>query len=110
MFTDFSSFMNWMAGPGIAYLVGIVMSLVASKFVWWNSLAKEIKIVTPIVLSVVFAFAIRALNVPEIVNNPDLNFAFYAIIFYLSTQKQNEANNKLAFDKEMRALEVASFL
>lgn len=100
---NLQDFMNWMAGPGIVYLVGIVMSMIAHKFPNWNNLAREIKIVVPVVLAVAIAFIVRALNIPEIVNNSDLNFAFYAILYYLATQKQHEANKKLDYIEEIRS-------
>ncbi len=90
--TTLSDFINWLAGPGLPYFVGVILSLLASKFPAWNNLPREIKIAVPVVLAVVSAFAFRALNVPEIVNNPDLNFAYNIIIFYLASQAQHERN------------------
>jgi hypothetical protein len=99
MFTDFSSFMNWLAGPGLPYFVGLVMSLIASRFPQWDKLPKEVKIVTPIALAVAFAFVVRLISIPSILQNGDLNFAFNVIIFYLSSQVQNDRNNKREADK-----------
>lgn len=99
---NLQDFMNWMAGPGIVYLVGIVMSLIASKFPQWDNLAREIKIVVPVVLAVAIGFAVRALNIPVITNDPNLNFAFYTILYYLATQKQHEANQKNEYLREIR--------
>ena len=88
-----ADFVNWLAGPGLPYFVAVIMSLIAAKFPAWNNLAREIKIVVPVVLAVVFAFVFRALNVPAIVENVDLNFAYNIIIFYLASQAQHARND-----------------
>lgn len=94
MFENFSEFVVWLAGPGLPYFVGIVMSILASRIPAWDKLPTEVKATVPFVLAVVFGFAVRALNVPAIVNDPNINFAFNTIIFYLSTQAQYDRNNQ----------------
>jgi hypothetical protein len=76
------------------------MSLIASRFPQWDKLPKEVKIAVPVILAVAFAFVVRLIAVPEILQNNDLNFAFNTIIFYLSTQAQNDRNNAREAEKQ----------
>lgn len=89
-FETVTEMITWLSGPGLPYVTGIVMSLLASNIKAWASLPSFVKSVTPFVLAVVFAYVFKFLNVPAFVNDINVNFIFNVVIFYLSTQKQYE--------------------
>lgn len=89
-FETVTELITWLSGPGLPYVTGLVMSLLASNFRAWATLPSFIKSSAPFVLAVVFAYVFKFLNVPAFVNDINVNFIFNVVIFYLSTQAQYE--------------------
>jgi len=99
-FQSVSDFLNWLIGPGLPVVVGICVSLLASRIPEWNKLPSGIKAIVPPILAVTFAYVGKfLLTVPVIVSNPDADFIFNMVLFYLSTQWQHE-QNKLRATKQ----------
>jgi len=91
-FQTLSDFLSWLSFAGLPWFVGIVVSLLASRVELWNKLPSDVKAFVIPCIAVIFAFVFRSLNVPFIVDNPDVNFAYQVILFYLSSQKQHDRN------------------
>lgn len=89
-FSDLSGFLAWIvAGPGVVFLVGVTMSLLASNIKVWATLPHDVKAVVPFLLAGIYAYvASYLLTIPAIVLNPQLNVMFQAALFYLASQYQ----------------------
>jgi hypothetical protein len=92
-FQTVSDFLTWFIGPGLPVVVGICVSLLASRIPQWNELPSYLKAIVPPILAVTFAYIGKfLLTVPVIVSNADANFIFQMVLFYLSTQWQHDKN------------------
>jgi len=94
MFENFSDLLLWATGVGLPIIVGIVMSLFASRVPQWDNLPSTVKAVIPFIVAVLVAYVGKYLNVPAIVNNEHVAFIFDVCMFYLASQYQNDRNNK----------------
>jgi hypothetical protein len=92
-FDSVSDFLVWLIGPGLPVVVGICVSLLASRIPQWNALPKEVKAIVPPILAISFAYIGKfLLTVPVIASNADADFIFTMALFYLSTQWQHDQN------------------
>lgn len=88
--TDFGQVLLWIAGIGAPAIVAYVLSWVVENWKVWSTLPKEVKFLTPMIVSVLLSLgAAQLLKYPEVIATiqPWFQVVMSAVIAYLSSQK-----------------------
>jgi hypothetical protein len=87
-FTTLGEFISWMAtGPGLVVAMGFVESYILERFPFWLKLDSSIKAGLVILFAGLFSYGMSFLSgLTAIVNDPQLNLVFMALVFYVSSQ------------------------
>jgi hypothetical protein len=101
--TSLGSVLLWLAGGiGGPAVVMQILSLLGSKWAWWNNLPSFVQFVIPMVLSVLIALgASLLLTKPDIVAalNPVYVIIMQTVVAYLASQKQYQTTKTLEYKK-----------
>ena len=87
-FTSFGQFISWLAtGPGLVVAMAFVESYILERFPFWLKLDSTIKSGLVIFFAGLFSYGMSFLSgLTAIVNDPQLNLVFIALLFYVGSQ------------------------
>jgi len=87
-FTSLGQFITWLAtGPGLVAALAFVESYILERFPFWLKLDSTIKAGLVILFAGLFSYGMSMLSgLSSIVNDPQLNLVFIALLFYVSSQ------------------------
>lgn len=88
-YTNFQSVLEWLAGMGGPYLVGVLISWLAENWVKWHTLPRWVKFFAPMLVSVLISIgAVLLMQQTEFVGqaSPWFRLVAQAIIAYIGTQ------------------------
>jgi hypothetical protein len=87
-FTTLGGFLLWLAtGPGLVVAMSFVESYILERFPFWLKLDTSIKAGLAILFAGLFAYGMTFLSgLTAIVEDPQLNSVFVALVFYVGSQ------------------------
>ena len=87
-FKTLGEFIAWLAtGPGVVVAMSFVQSYILERFPFWKTLDSSIKAGLVILFAGLFSYGMSfLLGLTAIVNDPQLNLVFIALLFYVGSQ------------------------
>ena len=87
-FNTLGEFITWLAtGPGLIVAMSFVQSYILERFPFWKTLDSSIKAGVVILFAGLFSYGMSFLSgLTAIVNDPQLNLVFIALLFYVGSQ------------------------
>lgn len=89
-YTQLQQVLVWIAGIGAPAIVAYVLSLVVENWAGWSTLPHTVKVIVPMVVSVLLSVgASYLLKYPDIISQiqPTFQVTMSAILAYLASQK-----------------------
>lgn len=89
-FTNLKVALEWLAGVGGPFVVGVMMSWLIENWKGWHTLPRWVKVVAPMLASVVIAVAATLIGQQEQFiseTSPYFRLVMQAILTYVGTQK-----------------------
>jgi chromate transport protein ChrA len=88
--TNLGMVLLWIAGIGAPSIVAYVLSWVVENWKVWSTLPKEVKFLTPMIVSVLLSIgAAQLLNYPDVIAQiqPWFQVVMASVLAYLASQK-----------------------
>ncbi len=101
-YTNLTLVLTWIVGIGAPAIVAYVLSLVAENWSGWSTLPHNVKVIVPMVVSVLLSIgASQLLKYPDIISQiqPWFQVTMSAILAYLSSQKSYMTAMKAQYGK-----------
>lgn len=88
--TNLAQVLLWIAGIGAPSIIAYILSWVAENWKAWSTFPKEVKFLTPMIISILLSLgAAQLLKYPDVIATiqPWFQVVMSAVLAYLSSQK-----------------------
>ena len=87
-FNTLGEFITWLAtGPGVVVAMSFIESYILERFPFWLTLDSTLKAGLVVVFAGLFSYGMSFLaGLTALVNDPQLNMVFIALLFYVGSQ------------------------